>query len=295
MFLIFLLDNTSKNILLGIMIPILFIIIISCVVSIIRSNKKRDLEFFNKNSAALKTIIEINAKYRFLDVPEITLTRDYDCEVNYNNVQARDVLIYELQYRSKEFIKYINDANKNRDLYREYSKEINQNVKYGTYKDKCTERKFNKYLRLEKALVKKKIKKAETSFKIKVLIKRFDMGGNYLSKKSEIFYSDEIIFLINKVKDKNGSYFNDKEIYDSIVRVERGKVSNHLRFQIYNRDNYRCQKCGKHQIEANLEIDHIIPVSKGGKTEYNNLQTLCHRCNKEKGNKLEHYDRNQLF
>ncbi|WP_294755493.1 HNH endonuclease signature motif containing protein, partial [uncultured Ruminococcus sp.] len=34
-----------------------------------------------------------------------------------------------------------------------------------------------------------------------------------------------------------------------------------------------------------LEVDHIIPIAKGGKTEANNLQTLCWRCNREKGKK----------
>src|SRR5216683_2707298 len=36
----------------------------------------------------------------------------------------------------------------------------------------------------------------------------------------------------------------------------------------------------------NLEMDHIVPVSKGGKTEESNLQTLCRRCNRAKSKKL---------
>ncbi|HJB68761.1 MAG TPA: HNH endonuclease [Candidatus Fournierella excrementigallinarum] len=35
-----------------------------------------------------------------------------------------------------------------------------------------------------------------------------------------------------------------------------------------------------------LEIDHIIPVSKGGRTEEDNLQTLCWKCNRSKGDKI---------
>ncbi|MBR5502670.1 MAG: HNH endonuclease, partial [Oscillospiraceae bacterium] len=35
-----------------------------------------------------------------------------------------------------------------------------------------------------------------------------------------------------------------------------------------------------------LEIDHIIPVSKGGVTEEGNLQTLCWKCNRAKSNKI---------
>lgn len=90
------------------------------------------------------------------------------------------------------------------------------------------------------------------------------------------------IFRINQ---KRGNFYVDEEIWHSICRVERGKVTNKLRFYIYERDGYRCRKCGS---ENNLEIDHIIPISKGGKSTPNNLQTLCHKCNYEKGSAIEY-------
>ena len=57
-----------------------------------------------------------------------------------------------------------------------------------------------------------------------------------------------------------------------------------MRFAVYNRDGNRCQKCGS---TKDLEIDHIYPISKGGKTTFDNLQTLCHRCNMQKSNLIE--------
>lgn len=45
----------------------------------------------------------------------------------------------------------------------------------------------------------------------------------------------------------------------------------------------KCNYCGS--IE-NLQVDHIYPVSKGGKTELNNLQVLCRKCNQTKSNKI---------
>ncbi|MBQ8339081.1 MAG: HNH endonuclease [Clostridia bacterium] len=59
-----------------------------------------------------------------------------------------------------------------------------------------------------------------------------------------------------------------------------------MRFSIYQRDGYRCRKCGVSGRHAQLEVDHIIPIAKGGKSTYNNLQTLCHKCNVEKGDNL---------
>ncbi|MBQ8327578.1 MAG: HNH endonuclease [Lachnospiraceae bacterium] len=62
-----------------------------------------------------------------------------------------------------------------------------------------------------------------------------------------------------------------------------------LRDFIKNRDNFTCCYCkNSTHAEPNLllEIDHIIPVSKGGKTEENNLQTLCWKCNRSKSDKI---------
>ena len=62
-----------------------------------------------------------------------------------------------------------------------------------------------------------------------------------------------------------------------------------LREYIKKRDHYTCQICGdniyKHP-DIILEIDHIIPVSKGGETVEYNLQTLCRTCNRKKSNKM---------
>lgn len=64
-----------------------------------------------------------------------------------------------------------------------------------------------------------------------------------------------------------------------------------MRFEIYARDGYKCCRCGKSGQYVSLEIDHIIPISKGGKSTYDNLQTLCHQCNVEKGDSISnnHY------
>ena len=71
-------------------------------------------------------------------------------------------------------------------------------------------------------------------------------------------------------------------------KIQRQAMSNDLREAIKKRDNYTCQKCGNsifNEPNLLLEVDHIIPISKGGKTEASNLQTLCWRCNREKSNK----------
>ena len=96
----------------------------------------------------------------------------------------------------------------------------------------------------------------------------------------------DISTFIKGLNNRSGNFYNDRGVWDALCRVERGKVSNKMRFSIYERDGYRCRKCGVSDRYAQLEIDHIIPIAKGGKTTYDNLQTLCHRCNVEKGDRL---------
>lgn len=70
---------------------------------------------------------------------------------------------------------------------------------------------------------------------------------------------------------------------------QRALMTAKLRNWIKERDGHACMKCGISVAEEPhllLEIDHIIPVSKGGLSEPSNLQTLCWRCNRTKGAKL---------
>ena len=122
------------------------------------------------------------------------------------------------------------------------------------------------------------------SFYVNVYLVLTNINGNYRTSKSQVFYGSKIREIIYRLNKKNGNYYANNDIWESICRVERGKVTNKMRFAIYNRDHNRCRKCGS---TRNLEIDHIIPIAKGGKSTYDNLQTLCHRCNVKKGSNIE--------
>jgi hypothetical protein len=66
-------------------------------------------------------------------------------------------------------------------------------------------------------------------------------------------------------------------------RSARRRIPDPVRTKVLLRDGARCRRC---RTVANLEVDHIIPVSKGGRTDESNLQTLCRRCNRRKWKKL---------
>ncbi|MGQ0483835.1 MAG: homing endonuclease associated repeat-containing protein [Hyphomicrobiales bacterium] len=67
----------------------------------------------------------------------------------------------------------------------------------------------------------------------------------------------------------------------------RREISLGLRFRILRRDDFKCVLCGNNPAKNPgliLHVDHIVPRSRGGKTEVENLRTLCDACNLGRGN-----------
>ncbi len=62
-------------------------------------------------------------------------------------------------------------------------------------------------------------------------------------------------------------------------------LSKKIRFEVFKRDSFKCQYCGATPPSVILEVDHIMPVSKGGQDDIDNLVTACFDCNRGKSNK----------
>ncbi|WP_238808848.1 HNH endonuclease [Emticicia aquatica] len=89
--------------------------------------------------------------------------------------------------------------------------------------------------------------------------------------------------------DKFVNYLSGIVKFRNSIQGQRDLMTSKLREQIKVRDSYTCKSCNiSTHIEKNLllEIDHIVPLSKGGITSESNLQTLCWRCNRSKGAKI---------
>lgn len=76
----------------------------------------------------------------------------------------------------------------------------------------------------------------------------------------------------------------------SVLRlVRRVSVPRHVvqfsRENVYRRDAYCCQYCGKHFMKDKLTFDHVLPRSRGGRATWANIVASCQRCNLAKGNR----------
>lgn len=89
-----------------------------------------------------------------------------------------------------------------------------------------------------------------------------------------------------KIKDNPELHFQylqrRRRIYNENTLLSAGAG---IRFNILSRDKFTCQYCGRKAPDVVLEIDHIIPKSKGGLNRLDNLITACRECNIGKSNK----------
>lgn len=116
------------------------------------------------------------------------------------------------------------------------------------------------------------------------------------TRYKQINYVRHPYTVVEEVERYSCSYEYIKERFDQLRGInfeavlseyhskkQRSLMTRDLREQIAYRDNFTCQICGKYMPDGvGLHIDHIIPVSKGGKSVPSNLQVLCSKCNGKK-------------
>ncbi len=109
----------------------------------------------------------------------------------------------------------------------------------------------------------------------------------YRVRVSDMGYSCSYLALANRREKLRRSSF-ELTVKQYHSRAQRSLMTRELRKKIMERDNYTCRMCGKRMFdEVGLQIDHIIPVARGGRSVSSNLRVLCSRCNMSKGAKID--------
>lgn len=84
------------------------------------------------------------------------------------------------------------------------------------------------------------------------------------------------------------AYFVSEPFTETSTGRNRSRnISHSTIIRVARRDNNTCQVCGKILLDREIEIDHIIPYSRGGTSDENNLRVTCLECNRKKGKKIE--------
>lgn len=114
----------------------------------------------------------------------------------------------------------------------------------------------------------------------------FEVDWSYVSPQGRKSYRDCRSFTPGEVRHMLAKREEEEQARDS-AGYQRSLVTPGLRFDVMRRDGFKCCLCGRSASDGvKLEVDHIIPVSRGGKSVMSNLQTLCRDCNRGKSNKM---------
>ena len=141
---------------------------------------------------------------------------------------------------------------------------------------------YEEYLQIEKDLVDRARLPIICGYGITCKVVYNSPHGRNRYEK-EVHYDDFDIDDILRAFDRRNK---EQETETYRRRCERSKMTLSLRYDVMRRDGFRCCLCGRSADSGiELEVDHIIPVSKGGTSGIDNLQTLCRDCNRGKGAK----------
>ena len=243
--------------------------------SIIKKHiKKEEIEVIKK-SDKIKKLNEINKKYSFKKITNCKrkiIEREFSRKSLYN-VKSIDVIRYNIE-NNIDFIRTdIENAIYNIKMLDDYNKEVN---KLTLIKSNNTSKKFNK---IENCIFNKLIyKKEDFLINVKLIVYYRSNSGKINENIKTLITFLELVNIYNAWQQGNK--------YCETQKRERRIMNDDIRYNVLKRDNFQCQLCGATAKDgAKLHVDHIIPVSKGGKTIMSNLQTLCDRCNIGKSNK----------
>ena len=245
--------------------------------------KKKCEKIIWESSKRINDLIALNDEFRFNQLSSIyTYKVTLDSKRNFDRFDFDDYF----EELIEEDIPYFANL-------REKFKENNElSVKYE-----------NKYLNISKYASKEDVKKLKLPFRIYSNLER-KIANNLCA--NPVVSAEFIINIYYTSPQGRNSYYNHKtyslddleSYYFKVKEREKRKISrehqrrimtNSLRYDIMKRDGFKCVLCGRSAKEdgVKLHVDHIIPVSKGGKTVPDNLRTLCDSCNIGKRDKYD--------
>ncbi len=115
----------------------------------------------------------------------------------------------------------------------------------------------------------------------------FEVTVKYESPKGKRLYTDKRSYTLEEFAERYRAAASFADAKEG-AEYARRKMTDSLRYDILKRDNFHCVLCGRGPEDGvKLEVDHIIPVSKGGATSEENLRTLCRECNAGKSDKFD--------
>lgn len=200
----------------------------------------------------------------------------FDSKAKLDRLNTYDYMV-NLLLCDSNLLDLINKASANR-LNKE---ELTSKLEHGPEYHKKDGKVSNLYLRIERNIVNKLEKE------LIPVIPSFNYRFEYISPSGRNHYWIDCSYELEDML-----FFKSEaervEKNKHTAKYQRSMMSSSLRYDVMKRDNFHCVLCGRSAEDGvKLHVDHIIPISRGGKTTIDNLRTLCSDCNMGKKDKFD--------
>lgn len=248
----------------------IFLILIA-IIALFSLIYKLCADYLKENSPCIKNLLYVNSIQNFKNFKTVENYHKYcNSKSQFDNFNRDNYIMAIVDENYNRYSSLLNDLQYNREKYYSYLSEI---VDFkNNYKSK-----FNFFLKMVEFLEFERLRlNPPIEITVKISVSYTSPKGKNSYYKSCKINSNDIIYYCDECQKARQ--------YKQSAKYQRSLMTDKLRYQVLNRDGYRCVICGACAKDgAKLHVDHIKPVSKGGKTELSNLRTLCDRCNLGKG------------
>ena len=263
------------------------IIFVSVIVICEKIIRNKFFKIVKNSSLRYIDILNLNATYDFHELKDTyVFVKRHKSKAQFDRFNYTKFLEEKIEERIDFFDLLIDDAEENALWAEEYEMKLEEVSPYA-----------------DKNAIKGKgvpyfiYKKIEKSIVSNIILRPIDAPqilckSKYTSPKGKNSYYEETVFFYEEMVER----FNivcEKIEKRATKEYQRKLMTESLRYDIMKRDGFRCVLCGRSAEDGvKLHVDHIIPISKGGRTFPKNLRTLCDSCNLGKSDKYDEYGEN---
>lgn len=270
---------------------IFIILIISSLILFFvhRSLMSRFEKLVYEHGSRIHTLRNLNDQYHFYDLQQCYSWCTYvntrkKCE-NFDLDAYWESIIIDNYATISQLVE---TAHINSNLYKLYQEDIQKHIPSSSFESEAKEFciPYQTYNMIENRLISAEMKHpiCIPIFECRVIYDS-PAGRSHL-ENARRYSTEQLIPIIHRAIENQ----QKRNSIEYKRKIERSKMNNSLRYDVLQRDGFRCRICGRTSNDGvKLHVDHIIPVAKGGKTELSNLRTLCDICNSGKRDKYDPY------
>lgn len=241
-----------------------------------KKQNNKELKKIQKKSPLYSSILKLNKKYKFEKFPAFVSEYEVSSKDIVLSANIDEYLLMTIKDKYETLKEYKINYDKQLNLYNEYQE------KYDELNSIITEEEANKlkidyetYKKYQNDILKKNKNKIDIVFVVDINIVVKGKNGKVVSRKNHKYYKDEFSILIQEFLKLR----RENKLEEINIRVEKSKLSESLKNKVLKRDKFKCTVCGTTAKAKNkLNVEYIVPVEEGGRTDIDNLQTLCSKC-----------------